>query len=206
MKHLRILLADDHSLMRVGLSFLINNEGDMTVCGEVADGEAAVEAARKLKPDLIIMDLMMPKLSGAEAARQILSENPEIRILVLTSFGTAAELAQAVTNGVSGVLLKDAATNDLVRTLREVANGKTVIPKSILELVMEESATPPLTERQQEILASVTRGLSNQEIAMQYGITVVAVKKHMTAILSKIGATTRAEAIAIAMRKHLLKI
>ena len=206
MKKIRILIADDHSLMRVGLSFLINNEKDMTVAGEVADGSAAVSFVRDDPPDLVIMDLMMPVMSGAEATRRILAEHPQVKILILSSYATASELAQAVNHGAAGVLLKDATTANLIRTIRELMAGGTVIPKSIRDFAREEADTPQLTERQQEILASVTRGLSNQEIALQFGITVIAVKKHMSAILSKIGATTRAEAIAIALRKHLLKI
>lgn len=206
MKKNRILIADDHSLMRVGLSFLINNEKDMVVVGEVSDGEAAVNFVHADPPDLIIMDLMMPKLSGSEATRQILSEHPDVKILMLSSYATAAELAQAVNYGAVGVLLKDTATTDLIRTIRKLIAGETAIPKSIRDFAREEAETTPLTDRQQEILASVTRGLSNQEIALQFGISVIAVKKHMTAILSKIGASSRAEAIAIALRKHLLKI
>ena len=206
MKKTRILIADDHSLMRVGLSFLINNEKDMTVAGEVADGAAAVSFVRDDPPDLVIMDLMMPVMSGAEATRRILAEHPQVKILILSSYATASELAQAVNHGAAGVLLKDATTANLIRTIRELMAGGTVIPKSIRDFAREEADTPQLTERQQEILASVTRGLSNQEIALQFGITVIAVKKHMSAILSKIGATTRAEAIGIALRKHLLKI
>ena len=206
MKKNRILIADDHSLMRVGLSFLINNEKDMVVVGEVSDGEAAVDFVRTDPPDLIIMDLMMPKLSGSEATRQILSVHPDVKILMLSSYATAAELAQAVNYGAVGVLLKDTATADLIRTIRKLIAGETVIPKSIRDFAREEAENAPLTDRQQQIISSVTRGLSNQEIALQFGISVIAVKKHMTAILSKIGAASRAEAIAIALRKHLLKI
>ena len=206
MNKTRILLADDHSLMRVGLAFLINSQRDMAVVGEAANGEEAVAFVRANRPDFVIMDLMMPRMSGADATRQILAEFPQTKILILSSYGTAAELAAAVNHGAHGVLLKDTATADLVRTIRAIRNGQTAIPKSIRAFAREEAEAPQLTGRQREILASATRGLSNQEIARQFGITVIAVKKHMSAILSKIGASSRAEAIAIAFRKHLLKI
>ena len=206
MNKTRILLADDHSLMRMGLAFLINSQKDMSVVGEAANGEEAVAFVRANRPDIVIMDLMMPKMSGAEATRRILAEFPKTKILILSSYGTAAELADAVNRGAHGVLLKDTATAELVQTIREIMRGQTAIPKSIMDFAREEAETPRLTERQQEILSSATRGLSNQEIALQFGITVIAVKKHMSAILSKVGAATRAEAVGIALRKHLLKV
>lgn len=206
MNKTRILLADDHSLIRMGLAFLINSQKDMSVVGEASNGEEAVAFVRANRPDIVIMDLMMPKMSGAEAIRRILAEFPKTKILILSSYGTAAELADAVNRGAHGVLLKDTATAELVRTIREIMRGQTAIPKSIMDFAREEAETPRLTERQQEILSSATRGLSNQEIALQFGITVIAVKKHMSAILSKVGAATRAEAVGIALRKHLLKV
>lgn len=200
----RILLADDHSLMRMGLAFLINGQKDMTVVGEAANGEEAVARVRATRPDLVIMDLMMPQMSGAGATRRILAEFPQTKILILSSYSTAAELADAVNRGAHGVLLKDTAT--LVQTIREIMRGQTAIPKSVRDFAREEAELPRLTDRQQEILASATQGLSNQEIALQFGISVIAVKKHMSAILSKVGAATRAEAVSIALRKSLLKI
>lgn len=206
MKKIRILLADDHTIMRMGLATLLESEPDMCVVGEAENGKVAVRLARELKPDVIIMDLMMPVLSGAEATRLIREENPNVRIVVLTTFGSSAELALAVRNGAAATLLKDTETADLVSVLRRVNDGKQVIPANIRAMLDEDTASADLTPRQLTILQSITRGLSNADIAKQLGISEIGVKKHLQVIFTKLGAATRAEAAAIALRKHLLKI
>lgn len=205
MKKSRILIADDHSLMRVGLSSLIASEMDMETVGEADNGETAVELVRELKPDIVIMDLMMPKLSGAEATRIIHEELPDIKIIILTSYGTSAELSQAISYGVVGALLKDTATDDIIAAIRTVAAGKTVIPKALLRMVQEDVSTLKLTDHQLEILSGVVRGFTNADIARQFSISEITVKKALQTIFSKIGAANRAEAVAITLQKHLLK-
>ena len=206
MKKIRILLADDHTIMRMGLATLLESEPDMCVVGEAENGKVAVRLARELKPDVIIMDLMMPVLSGAEATRLIRDENPNVRIVVLTTFGSSAELALAVRNGAAATLLKDTETADLISVLRRVNDGKQVIPANVRAMLDEDTASADLTPRQLTILQSITRGLSNADIAKQLGISEIGVKKHLQVIFTKLGAATRAEAAAIALRKHLLKI
>ena len=202
---IRILLADDHSVMRIGLATLISSERDMRVVGEAGDGQEAVAKARELKPDVVIMDLQMPKLGGAAATKAIRAELPATRVLVLTSFGASAEMAEAVRNGADGALAKDAATDDLISAIRTVAAGGRVLPKRLMRAAQEVTEAPQLTERQVEVLAYVTRGLSNEDIARQFGISVTGVKKHLQVIFDKIGAATRAEAAVIALRRQLLK-
>jgi len=206
MSKIRILLADDHSLMRMGLAALIASEPDMEVVGEAANGREALAKTDALRPDIVIMDLMMPTVSGADATKEIHEKHPEVRIVVLTSFALSREMAEAVRNGACGVLSKDTATDDLVRAIRNVMAGKTVFPKRVQNFIREESESAELTPRQKEILSSVTRGLSNIDIAKQFGITEICVKKHLQSIFTRIGATTRTEAAAIALQKHLLKI
>ena len=205
MKKIRILLADDHTIMRMGLATLLESEPDMCVVGEAENGQVAVRLARELKPDVVIMDLMMPVLSGAEATRIIREENPGVRVVVLTTFGSSAELALAVRNGAAATLLKDTETADLVNVLRRVHEGKRIIPADVLAMLDESAASADLTPRQLTILQSITRGLSNAEIAKQLGISEIGVKKHLQVIFSKLGAATRAEAAAIALRRQLLK-
>ena len=205
MKKIRILLADDHTIMRMGLATLLESEPDMCVVGEAENGQVAVRLTRELKPDVVIMDLMMPVLSGAEATRLIREENPNVRIVVLTTFGSSAELALAVRNGAAATLLKDTETADLVNILRRVHEGKRVIPADVLATLDESTASADLTPRQLTILQSVTRGLSNADIAKQLGISEIGVKKHLQVIFCKLGAATRAEAAAIALRRQLLK-
>jgi len=206
MKKIRILLVDDHTIMRMGLATLLESEADMCVVGEAENGKTAVRLARELKPDIVIMDLMMPVMSGAEATRIIREENPDVRIVILTTFGSSADLALAVRYGASATLLKDTETADLINALRQVHAGKCVIPATIRATANENSTITELTERQQTILHSLTRGLTNTDIAKQLGISEIGVKKHLQTIFAKLGAATRAEAAAIALRKHLLKI
>ena len=206
MKKIRILLADDHTIMRMGLATLLESEPDMCVVGEAENGQVAVRLARELKPDVVIMDLMMPVLSGAEATRIIREENPDVRVVVLTTFGSSAELALAVRNGAAATLLKDTETADLVNVLRRVHEGMRIIPDDVLAMLDENVASADLTPRQLTILQSVTRGLSNADIAKLLGISEIGVKKHLQVIFAKLGAATRAEAAAIALRRQLLKV
>lgn len=206
MKNIRIVIADDHKLMRMGLVSLFNVQSDMTVVGEAEDGESAVEITRTLRPDIVIMDLMMPRLSGAEAVVKILSFAPKTGIVILSSFSDSADMARAVANGARGAQAKESPTEVLIDAIRTVASGGTAISPEIEQSIKEISPLPTLTAKQEEVLNAVTRGLSNKDIAMQLGISPVSVKKHLTAIFSKFGAASRAEATGIALRKHLLKM
>ena len=129
---IRILLADDHALLRMGLSTLLGCERDMKIVGEAADGEEAVECAAKLKPDVVIMDLAMPKLDGVEATRQIRAAQPETRVLVLTSYGTSVEVSRALAAGASGVIVKDASSDDLPDAIRKVAAGERILSPELI--------------------------------------------------------------------------
>ena len=204
MEKIRILLADDHIITRMGLGMLFSSEPDMEVVGEADNGEVAVALAQKCRPDIVVMDLMMPVLNGAEATKQIRALGQDAKIVILTTFGKAEELSIAVHNGASAVLLKDTPTRSIVAAIRKVHAGETIIPK--LDSAEGDAVTPELTERQREIVHSLTRGLSNADIAKQLGITVFGVQKHLKVIFAKLGAATRTEAAAIALKRHLLKI
>ena len=206
MKKIRIVIADDHKLMRMGLVSLFSVQRDMTVVGEADDGESAVNLARTLKPDIVIMDLMMPNMSGADATAEILSFTPNAGIVILSSFSDSADMARAIAAGARGAQAKEAPTDALVDAIRVVAAGGTAISPEIDQLIKEDPPPTTLTEKQADILKSAARGLSNKDIAKQFGISPVSVKKHMSAIFLKLGAATRAEASAIALRKHLLKM
>ena len=205
MKTIRILLADDHMIMRMGLSTLIACEDDMKVVGEAHNGRQAVELALALKPDIVIMDLMMPELSGAEATRLIHEACPETRIMVLTSFGTSKEMSDAITGGADGALMKDTAANDLIGAVRAIYAGERIIPDRLMRQAEEDNATPKLSARHLDILASVAQGQSNADIAKQFGVSEVAIKKQLSAIFARLGVTNRAEAVALALRKQMLK-
>ena len=203
---IRVLIADDHAMVRMGLASLLGTEPDIEVAGEADDGEIAVTKALALKPDVVVMDLMMPKKDGAAATAEIRKLLPDSKILLLTSFGTADGVAHALAAGAAGALMKNADFSELVASIRTVASGGRAISPEIEHFIEEDPPVQKLTPRQMDILSSVVRGLTNDDIARQFSIQRSSVKDHLTAIFAKLGAANRSEAISIAMRKHLLKL
>lgn len=206
MKKSKILIVDDHALMRIGLKTLLSGQPDLIFVGEASSGEEAISLTRKLHPDLIVMDLMLTGMSGAAATKIIHEENQDVRILILTSFGTAMDLSLAIVNGASGVLLKDSPSEAILTTIRRVAAGEKVIPDTYLSAAVADTTPLPLSARHREILQLVVKGLSNPEIADHFGLSRITVKKHVQAIFSRLGASSRAEAVAIAISKQLVKM
>ena len=206
MAPIRVFLVDDHALMRQGLVSLLGTRKDIDVVGDAESGETALRKLPKLKPDVVIMDLVMPGMDGAEATRQIKQIQPETHILILTSFSTADGIAQALNAGASGAILKTVKLPALAEAIRTVATGGTSIAPDIQQMLDETPPISPLSARQGEILESVVRGLTNKDIAKQLGISAPMVNEHLNALFAKIGAANRTEAVAIALRKHLLKI
>ena len=205
MKKIKLLLADDHSLLRMGLQTIFATKGDITVVGQAANGEEAVALTSTLKPDIVIMDLMMPKMSGAEATRHIRKIQPDTKILILTSFGTSEEIALALKYGADGIMTKDMESAEIVTAIRRLAAGEPFAQSSKLHH-LETRNQLQLSSRQLEILRLVAKGLSNPEIAKIFGISLITVKKHLATVFERIGAASRAEAVAIVMKHHLLDI
>ena len=203
---IRVLIADDHTIVRAGLAALLGTEDDLEIVGQAKNGDEAIREAVRLVPDVVIMDLMMPGLDGVETTRRLRAEHPETHVLVLTTYGTSDDIAHALDAGASGALLKTADLPDLVSAIRGVASGNRILSAEIEQILATDPPIPGLSERQSDILASVTRGLSNEDIAHQLGISVARVREHLTTLFEKLGAANRAEAVAIALRKHLLKI
>ena len=203
---IRVLIADDHTIVRIGLAALLGAEKDIEVVGEAQNGEVAVNEALRLSPDVIIMDRMRPKKDGAEATAELREKLPSAKIIILTTFGASDGIAHALESGAAGALVKTADDDALVATIRAVAGGETVISSEIKCLLAENPPIPKLTPRQIEVLQSMTRGLTNRDLAKQLGIRQDRVDEHVAAILTKIGAANRTEAVAIALRKHLLKL
>lgn len=206
MNKIRILVADDHMLMRMGISALVNSTSDMEIAGEAKNGEQAVKLAGKLKPDVVIMDLMMPEMLGSEATRLIHEAHPDIKVVILTTYGTSVDLAKAVANGAVGILLKDKVDIDLLNTIRFVVAGNQVVPTRLIEQIEQDKALSKLTERQLEILASVAQGQSNSDIAKQFGLSEITIKKYLSTIFERLGVANRSEAVALALKKQMLKV
>ena len=202
---IRVLIADDHAMVRMGLASLLGTEPDIGVVGEAEDGEDAVKKAVSLKPDVVIMDLVMPKMDGAEATARIMNILPQTKIVLLTTYGSANGVASARAAGAAGAMMKNADFDELASAIRKVASGEKAVSSEIERFIREDPPVTNLTKRQGEILAAVVRGLTNDDIAKQFSIQRSSVKDHLTAIFEKLGAANRAEAISIALRKHLLR-
>ena len=205
MKKIRVMIVDDHSIVRMGLAAILDLEKDLAVCGTAESGAEAVDAALHLKPDVIVMDLMMPDLDGAEATAAIRKVLPDAKILILTTFGTSRELSRAVSAGATGAVTKNIANAELVAAIHDTAEGKPHFSPEIRQALDDTAGIPDFTPRQMEVLKSITRGLSNDDIARQLGLSKTRIKQHLNEIYEKLGAANRAEAVAIAIHRELLK-
>ena len=203
-RKIRVLLADDHMVVRMGIAAVLSFEGDIDVVGEADTGLDAVKLAHELKPDVVLMDLKMPKLSGAEATAQILADNPAAKVLILTSFTTSVDMKRAMDAGASGALEKSSSRKEIIDAVRAVAGGRQVMNDEIRNTLRNFSSIPALSPRQTEILNLVAKGLSNKEIAEITGVTTETVKFHVTNILQTIGATSRTEAASVAINLGLI--
>lgn len=208
---IHILIADDHAVVRHGLRALITTEPDMELVGEATDGVEAVDLALKLKPDVILMDMAMPRKTGLEAILDIMRTDPQARILVLTSFAEDEQVFPAIKAGAAGYLLKDTAPRELLQAIRDVQNGLVSLHPTIARKLVGELKRPadlppapdPLTEREVQVLALVARGLSNQEIADQLFIGERTVRTHISNILGKLHLANRTQAALYAQREGL---
>lgn len=200
----RIMIADDHALMRVGIRSMLESQSNFSVVGECRDGESAVRMAHELNPDVVIMDLMMPKINGAEATEKILANAPAIHVIVLSSFGASSEMARAIHAGAAGALLKESPSDELIKAILTVMDGGRAISREISDYMDTMESQPEFTQRQLDILAAIAAGGTDKTIAAQLGISIAGVRKHLIAVMSKLGATSRTEAVAIALRRRLL--
>ena len=202
----KVLLADDHALMRMGLKALIDVQPDLKVVGEADDGEAAVRAAAELRPDVVVMDLAMPGVDGAEATKRILDANPDAKIVILTAFADSADVGRALACGARGAQMKGTPAEDLLEAIRVVRDGFEAVAPEIRRLLAETPKPIELTERQMEILSAVARGFTTSDISEMLGISQSAIKQHLAHICEKLGAVGRAEAAAIAIRRQIVKV
>lgn len=209
-----VLIADDHAIIRKGIRALLQTETDIEIVGEACDGEEAIEAAARLRPDVILMDLVMPRLDGLEAIHAILSAQPEIRILVLTSFATEDKIFPVIKAGALGYLLKDTFPEDLIRAIRQVYRGESSLHPTIARKLLLEIAAPQeqttsselLSGREMAVLQLLAQGLSNQQISEQLVISEATVRTHVSRILNKLHLASRTQAALYALREGLASL
>lgn len=211
----RVLLADDQALVREGLAMIIDAEPDLDVVGEASDGVEAVDLARRTSPDVVLMDIRMPRLDGIEATRRIASTLPGTRVVMLTTFDRSQLVYDALVAGASGFQLKDVPRRDLVAGVRAVARGEELLAPRITRRLIEEFTRtdrlrpPPgfdvLTTREREVLMLVARGISNAEIAAELYVSVDTVKTHIARVLAKLGVRDRVQAVVVAYESGLVR-
>ncbi|HZU15279.1 MAG TPA: response regulator transcription factor [Candidatus Dormibacteraeota bacterium] len=213
---LRVVIADDQALVRSGLRLILEEAGGFQVVGEAADGEAAIAAVRRHRPDLVLMDVRMPGLDGIEATRRILSGGASCRVVMLTTFDLDEHVFAALRAGASGFLLKDVSPEQLVASLRMLAGGDALLAPSITRRLIERFAAPSpgpaasqalsaLTEREREVLILIARGLSNEELAAELHLGESTVKTHVGRVLAKLGLRDRVQAVVFAYENGLVQ-
>jgi len=211
---IRILITDDHIVVRKGIRALLATEPDIDVVGEAENGRQAVAEAGRLQPDVILMDIVMPEMDGVEAIGHITSQQPKARILVLTSFATDDKVFPAIKAGALGYLLKDSGPEELIQAIHQVYHGEPSLPPTIARKVLQELSRPseqpptpePLTQREVEVLQLVARGQSNMQIAGQLVISEATVRTHVSNILSKLHLASRTQAALYALREGLASL
>jgi DNA-binding NarL/FixJ family response regulator len=219
MDKISIVIADDHTLFRKGVRGMLENEEDMVIVGEAANGNEALDLARKLMPDVVLMDIKMPELDGVEATRTLHREMPHIGIIFCTMFEEDSMVLAGLKAGGRGYILKDADPETMLRAIRAVANGESLLSPTVAQKVLRQFAALPgeeplgrdpfcdeLTNREREVLTCIGKGQSNKEIAAQLGLCEKTVKNHIANIFSKLHVCDRTQAVLYAIRKGIVKV
>lgn len=210
MKPIRVLIVDDHAMVRKGLIAFLKNQPEIDLVGEACDGKEAIESCQQNQPDVVLMDLVMPELGGVAAARTIHQRWPHIQVIALTSFQEKELVQDALQAGAIGYLLKNVSGEELAEAIRQAHDGRpTLAPEAVQALIQPPSVVDnlaaDLTRREHEVLALLVKGMSNPEIAGQLYISRATVKVHISSILSKLGVSSRAEAISLAIQNKLVR-
>lgn len=204
MEPIKVMVVDDHAIVRMGLAALFETQADIAFVGAAEDGAEAVRKEKRLKPDVVVMDLMMPVMDGVTATREIVADNPSAKVIVLTTSTSSEEITRALEAGAAGAILKSEANKKLLEAIRAVARGGTSVSPEVTETLSKNPPAERLSARQFEILQSLARGLTNAEIAVELGISADSVKEYVNYLCQKLGAANRTEAVSLAYRKHLL--
>ena len=206
---LRIVVADDHPVVRDGLRGMLDGQPDLEVVAEAGDGLAAVDQVARHAPDVVLMDLRMPRLDGVEAIARIAAAHPQVRVLVLTTYDADNDIVRAVEAGATGVLLKDAPREELFRAVRAAARGEPVLAPAVTARLLGRLRSPQPeapTERELEVLGLVARGLTNRAIGRQLAISEATVKTHLVHLFSKLGVADRTAAVTVALERGLIRL
>lgn len=210
-KPIRVMIVDDHAVVRSGLSAFLLGYDDLELVGDVSSGERAVQQCEQLQPDVVLMDLQMPGMDGATATNLIREKCPQIQVIALTSFKEKELVEEALQAGAIGYLLKDVSADELANAIRAAAVGKPTLAPEAAQVLIQATRTPhekpgtDLTDREREVLALMVEGLNNNEIADRLVVSVSTAKFHVSSILSKLGVTSRTEAVAFALQNKLVK-
>ncbi|MCC6616371.1 MAG: response regulator transcription factor [Anaerolineae bacterium] len=208
-QRIRVALADDHDMVRKGLSVLLEQFDDLEIVGEAKDGQAALDLCRRLNPDVLLLDMIMPRMDGIEVIDVIREQCPETQIIALTSFGDPETVQKAIKNGAIGYLMKNVSGDELASAIRKAQQGQSTLSPEAAQVLIRATVQPPqighdLTDREREVLALMIEGLNNREIAEQLIISSSTVKNHVSSILSKLQTSSRTHAVALAVEHGII--
>jgi DNA-binding NarL/FixJ family response regulator len=206
MKQIRVLLIEDHFLARMALHSVLSGHAQILIVGEASDGEAGVTMYRDKRPDVVVLDLRLPRVSGFEVITQIRAEFPTARIVILSNYHGSEDIYRAVRNGAMAYLTKDASGEELLNAIQSVDRGLRYFPHVALDLLAERTPSVELTPRESEVLTCITQGRSNREIAEYLGIAEKTVRIHVSAVLDKMGARDRTQATIFALQRGLVHL
>ncbi|MEH2181291.1 response regulator transcription factor [Nostoc sp.] len=203
---IRVLIVDDHAIVRKGLATIINRDPEMTAIAQAEDGQQAIDAFREYQPDVTLMDLRMPKMGGVEAIMAICAEFKQARIAVLTTYDSDEDIYRGLQAGAQGYLLKDAKPGELLNAIRAIHHGQKYIPPEVGAKLLQRMSNPELSERELEVLRLMAQGMSNQEIGTALSIGESTVKSHVNRILSKLGVSDRTQAVITAVKRGIVSL
>jgi len=208
-KPIRVMLVDDHAMVRRGLATFLKAFDDLELAGEADSGEAAIKLCAQLLPDVILMDMVLPAMDGASATRAIRQQFPQVQVIALTSFKEGDLIKNALAAGAIGYLLKDVSAEDLVRAIHAAHVGRATLSPEAAQALVQTAGQPPapgldLTVREREVLVLMIEGLNNTQIAGKLGVGPSTIKSHVSNILSKLGVASRTEAVTLALRHHII--
>src|SRR5579884_3021185 len=203
---IRVILADDHPVVRDGLAAIVNRQPDMQVVAEAADGEEAIELYERHLPDVMVLDLRMPKRDGFAVVQQVLERHPRARLLIMTTYDGDEDIFRCLSQGAKGYLLKDAPRQEILSAIRAVSEDRPYTSSSVAAKALQRMAKPSLTQRELDVLQLVAQGRSNKDIARRLSITEGTAKTHVKAILTKLDAISRTEAVAVAHKRGMIRL